>query len=85
MVNAKPANTPGVVPSKLYIRVEDMQNEKFLKAKNIVDIFNEGNVNVIFYDMSTKKYQAYSEKLNYSEYAIKSLKQILGDENVVLK
>jgi len=73
------------VPTKVYLRVEDMKNEKFLKAKNFVDIFNEGQVKVIFYDISTKKYQEYSEKLNYSEYAVNSLKRILGEENVVFK
>ena len=54
-------------------------------VKNIIDIFNEGTVKVIFYDMSTKKYQEYSERLHYSEYAVNSLKRILGEENVVFK
>ena len=83
-VKEKAANN-SVIPTKLYLRVEDMQTEKFLKAKNIVDIFNEGNVKVIFYDMSTKKYQEYSERLNYSGYAANSLKKILGEDNVVFK
>ena len=72
-------------PTKVYLRVENMQSERFLKAKNLVDIFNEGTVKVIFYDMSTKKYQEYSEKLSYSEYAVNSFKKILGEENVVFK
>ncbi len=83
-VTNKPAESSNT-PTKVYLRVENMQNEKFLKAKNLVDIFNEGTVKVIFYDMSTKKYQEYSEKINYSEYALNSLKKILGEENVVLK
>ena len=83
-VTNKPAEGSNT-PTKVYLRVENMQNEKFLKAKNLVDIFNEGTVKVIFYDMSTKKYQEYSEKINYSEYALNSLRQILGEENVVLK
>jgi hypothetical protein len=82
---AKPTINSSATPSKLYLRVENMDNEKFLKAKNIVDIFNEGTVKVIFYDMSTKKYQEYSERMHYSDYAVKSLREILGEENVVFK
>ena len=83
-IKEKVVNNPAI-PTKLYLRVEDMQNKKFLKAKNVVDIFNEGQVKVIFYDMSTKKYQEYSERLNYSEYAASSLRKILGEDNVVFK
>ena len=82
---AKPTINSPATPSKLYLRVENMDNEKFFKAKNIVDIFNEGTVKVIFYDMSTKKYQEYSERMHYSEYSVKSLKETLGEENVVFK
>ena len=73
------------LPSKIYIRVEDMQGDRFLKAKNIVDIFDEGSLRVIFYDSSAQKYSEYSERMYYSEYAIKSLKEILGEDNIVLK
>ncbi len=73
------------LPTKIYLRVADMQNEMFLKAKNIVDIFNEGSMRVIFYDMSTQKYNEYSERMFYSQYAIGELKHILGDNNVVEK
>ena len=72
-------------PSKVYLRVPDMSCELFLKAKNMVDIFNEGSLRVIFYDMSTKKYSEYIERLYYSSYVISQLKIILKDENVVTK
>ena len=62
-----------------------MSGEAFKKAKNMVDIFNEGTIRVIFYDQSTTKYSEYSERMFYSEVAIKELKKILGDENVVVK
>ena len=62
-----------------------MSCELFHNAKNIVDIFNEGSIRVIFYDMSTKKYSEYSERLYYSSYVISQLKIILKDENVVTK
>ena len=74
-----------VAPQKIYLRVQDMHGEAFLKTKNMVDIFNEGTIRVIFYDSSTEKYSEYSEKLFYSNYAIRELKKLLGDENVVIK
>lgn len=76
---------PAPIPKKIYLRVPDMSGEVFKKAKNMVDIFNEGTITVIFYDSSTKKYSEYSERMFYSEYAIKELKGIIGNDNVVLK
>lgn len=73
------------VPQKIYLRVDDMQGETFMKAKNLVDIFNEGSIKVIFYDRSTSKYSEYSERMFYSNYAISKLKKMLGNDNVVLK
>ncbi len=73
------------VPTKIYLRVPDMECEKFKYAKNLVDIFNEGSLSVIFYDSSTKKYSEYSEKMFCSEYAISELKKLLGEENCILK
>ena len=73
------------VPQKIYLRVQDMSCEAFVKAKNMVDIFNEGTIRVIFYDSSTGKYSEYSERLFYSNYAIGELKKILGNDNVVIK
>ena len=72
-------------PKKIYLRVPDMSGEVFKKAKNMVDIFNEGTVTVIFYDSTTAKYSEYRERLFYSEYAVNELKKIIGDDNVVVK
>ena len=71
--------------SKIYLRVENMECEAFHKAKNLVDIFNEGSARVIFYDMSTKKYSEYSERIHFSEYVINQLRELLGKDNVVAK
>ena len=73
------------MPKKIYLRVPNMSGEIFKKAKNMVDIFNEGTVAVIFYDSSTAKYSEYSERMFCSEYAVKELKKIVGDDNVVIK
>ncbi len=79
------ANNIQPFPTKIFLRVDNMQCECFLKAKNIVDIFNEGTVRVLFYDVSTKKYNEYSEKMYFSKYAVKCLRDILGEGNVVEK
>ena len=73
------------IPSKVYLRVPNMSCREFLKAKNIIDIFNEGTIRVIFYDQSTAKYSEYSERMYFSKVAISELKKILGDDNVVMK
>ena len=72
-------------PTKIYLRVPDMECEKFKYAKNLVDIFNEGSLTVIFYDSSTKKYSEYNQKMYYSEYIISEFKKLLGEENCILK
>ncbi len=71
------------IPTKVYLRVPDMTCRDFLLAKNMVDIFSEGNVSVIFYDASSKKYAQYSRKIYYSSRVISELKAILGDDNVI--
>ncbi len=80
----KSISTPQV-PQKLYIRVPNMTDGVFLKVKNIVDIFNEGSVRVIFYDTSSQKYSEYSERLNYSEYVFKQIEKIVEKGNAIIK
>jgi len=80
----KPAVQPEMTQRKIYLRVNDMECLEYKKALNLVDIF-EGTVKVIFYDLSTKKYIAYSRGLDATPKVISELKDILGSENVVLK
>ncbi len=70
--------------SKLYLRVPDTDCREYLKAKNIVDIF-DGNVKVMFYSMETQKYTAYPSGIALSDYILSVLKDILGDDNVVAR
>ncbi len=72
-------------PTKIYLRVPDMECDKFKYAKNLVDIFNEGTLTVIFYDESTKKYSEYNQKMFYSEYAISEIEKVIGKGNCVVK
>ncbi len=70
--------------SKIYLRVDNMTCHQYLKAKNIVDIF-EGNTQVIFYNREVGQYIAYIGRLAATDYIVNELKEILGDDNVVLK
>ena len=69
---------------KLYLRVPDIRCREYLKAKNIVDIF-DGTVKVIFYSRETSSYSDYTSGISLSEYVLGELRQLLGEENVVVK
>ena len=70
--------------SKIYLRVESLECESFLKAKNLVEIF-EGDVTVIFYDNQSKQYHASGLLFDVTDYTVGQLCELLGKENVVLK
>jgi DNA polymerase-3 subunit alpha len=72
------------VAKKIYLRVPTIDSTEFAHAKNLVEIF-EGVVEVIFYDNSTKQYKSSGLGFDATEYTVKQLKNVLGDENVVIK
>ncbi len=69
---------------KIYLRVPDLNSKEYLKAKNLVDIF-DGQVKVIFYDTSSAKYIPYERGIALSDYLYGELVALLGRENVVAK
>ena len=69
---------------KLYLRVPNLNCDEFVRAKNLVEIF-EGTVEVVFFDSSTKQYNPSGLGFDATDYTIKQLKTVLGDENVVIK
>ncbi len=69
---------------KLYLRVPNLESREYLKAKNIVDIF-EGNVDVIFYNVDKKQYSQYNGRIALSAFVLNELTELLGAENVVPK
>lgn len=71
-------------PAKLYLRVPDLNSEKYNKAKNLADIF-EGNVRLFFYDTSTAKYSEYTHGVELTDYIYNEFISLLGKENVVPK
>ena len=70
--------------TKLYLRVPNLNSREYLKAKNIVDIF-DGDVKVFFYDTSSAKYVPYDRGVQLSAYIHKELVDLLGKDNVVAK
>ena len=86
-VAQKPTPTPvskKTAYTKLYLRVDDLRCEKYLKAKNIVDIF-DGEVKVIFYSRETSAYTDHTSGVVLSDYVLGELRSVLGEENVVPK
>ena len=67
---------------KLFLRLPDLECEQAKKAKNLVDIF-EGSTAVVLYNSQTKEYVNYENKTEVSDFLIKELKSVLGEENVV--
>ena len=70
--------------TKIYLRVPSLECDEFIKAKNLVEIF-EGEVAVIFYDNSNKQYHPAGLGFDATDYTLAQLKSILGEANVVLK
>lgn len=76
---SRTGNTP---PTKVFLRVPDLQCREYKKARNLVDIF-EGGARVVFYDTSTSRYLPYDHGLDATEFVLNELITILGRENVV--
>ena len=73
-------------PMTLYLRIDDLNTDKYNRAKRVLDIF-DGRTPVIFYLTDTKrKVKAPSSMwVDINPVMIKELKYQLGDENVVAK
>ena len=81
------AKAASVMPQNvkiLYLRVPDLVSDVFLRAKNLLDIF-EGNTPVSVFDASTKTYHKQEMGFDCTPYTLRELQKILGAENVVPK
>lgn len=80
------SRTPEVAKAdKIFLRVPDTMGERYLKAENLVNIFCDGQTEVVFYDMSQGKYLRYHVKVRLTSLVKERLTAILGEENVVVK
>lgn len=74
-----------IFAEKIYLRVPDMTGETYLKVENLVNIFCDGQTEVIFFDCSTQKYLKYQSKLALSTLVRDRLVGVLGEANVVVR
>lgn len=87
--NPNPASAANIpqkprIITKIYLRAEDEANPMFRRAKAVCEIFS-GAVPVIYYFRTTKEYKPSGLFLNPTEFIIDELKELLGDENVVVR
>ncbi len=75
--------TPKLI-TKIYLRTTDESNAMYKRAKAVCQIF-EGAVPVIFYFSNTKEYKPSGLFLNPTAFVIAELKELVGDENVVVR
>lgn len=70
----------------LYLRLENMENEKFRRARNLLEIF-DGRTPVILYLTDSKKQLMSPESLwvDVNEVLLRELKKLLGEDSVKLK
>ena len=75
-------------PTKVFLRVPSMMDDKAQKALNLVEIFEAeqgaNSLSVHFYDSEKKSYLACKTRLFATDFVIGELKTLLGEENVVL-
>ena len=70
---------------KMYLKIDSLSGKTFKRIMDLLSIF-PGNTAIIFYDTSSKKYiKASGIGASQVPSMIKLLKNILGDENVVIK
>ena len=72
-------------PKVLYLRIDNLESEKFLKVKNLLEIF-EGNTPVVFSlsDNGKRMRAPRSLWVMLNEPMINELRYLLGDENVFI-
>ena len=81
--SAPSASVPIGKPSKLYVRLTgDRLIDRRVDA--LVSIF-EGQIPCIYYDRATATYKDSGKRVSPSPYWLSVLKELAGEENVVLK
>ena len=71
-------------PTRLFLRLPDRTGTLFRKVENLIGIF-DGAFPVILYDSSCSSYFKYPKGLALSDFILGELRELLGDENVILK
>ena len=71
-------------PKRLFLRVPDRTGPIWVKAHALAEIF-DGPFPLAIYDASTKQYDFSHAGLTLDDYVLKQFRDLLGDENVILK
>ncbi|MBQ8431765.1 MAG: DNA polymerase III subunit alpha [Clostridia bacterium] len=69
---------------RLFLRVPGEKTAASLKALNLVELF-EGRFPVFFYYADEKRYQREPMGMELSDYVLRQLRELLGEENVILQ
>ncbi len=84
-VQTPPTQTGFVPPKKLYLRVPDLACTAYRKSVNLMQIFNEGQTAVFFYDQSRKQYSECAGRMTVTPFILARLEALLGKENVAAR
>ncbi len=76
--------TAKAAPKRLFLRVPNYECAAYQKANNLLLIF-DGSFPVAFYDASAKQYDFNRQGADLSDYLLAQLRELLGEENVILK
>lgn len=79
-----PQNRSQTPPRRLFLRVPKEQSEHYFKALNLVELF-EGDFPAYFYFADEKRYDTVPHGVLMSDYVLRELSVLLGEENVILK
>ncbi|MBE6633561.1 MAG: DNA polymerase III subunit alpha [Ruminococcaceae bacterium] len=75
---------PAQKPTRLFLRLPERDGHLWKKAENLAAIF-EGSFPVSFYDAATKQYAMSHASVTLSDYLLRELRELLGEENIILK
>ena len=80
----RPAQPIAPPPKRLFLRVPGKSGREYEKAKNLTEIF-DGTFPTFFYYSDEKRYENVPVGVAVTDYVIRELRALLGDENVILK
>ena len=75
---------PQATPRRLFLRVPDCRCELYHKALNLVELF-DGGFPVFFFFADERRYEVEPHGVALSDYVLRELRMLLGEENVILK
>ena len=71
-------------PRRLFLRVPSTTDAAYFKALNLCELF-DGAFPVFFYYADEKRYERDPMGVAVSDYVLRQLREVLGEENVILK